>query len=365
MVLIGLTGPARSGKDTAADRLCDKERFLRAAFADVMRDAVVAITGVSEELFNSTAKEVPLRDLGVSPRRLMQTLGTDWGRNMVTPEIWLNPVKKKWEDCKDHGLGRMVITDVRFNNEAEWIREQGGHVVHVIVNSHMPTFPIDNPGHPSENGVTFQEGDILLENPMTMTEYSQNVDHMFKYLIYDQNVDMVKSIIDDQTVEPESNYDPYPIEPWDENGNPEAICPEDEPSVLPLMATPLNEPSYLKARIKDLKNEMEFYKNTRPSCSFTELQKEIVDWADGILPNRSAYNALAKMMMEEIPELIASGGQDPLEIADVFILMMDYAHLQKVDILSAIREKMKINMDRTWAIGKNGLLTHVEKEEKS
>lgn len=93
--------------------------------------------------------------------------------------------------------------------------------------------------------------------------------------------------------------------------------------------------------------------------SLPQLQQEIGEWADKLIPNRTAHNALTKMVMEEIPELIAGGLADPLEIADIGILLLDVAYLQGVNIEQAIEDKMNINRGRDWDVDKNtGLMHH-------
>ena len=95
------------------------------------------------------------------------------------------------------------------------------------------------------------------------------------------------------------------------------------------------------------------------SMSLHELQQEIADWADTLNPHRTPLSLIAKML-EELGELIASDRQnDPLELADVFILALDLAHIQGVDIADAVIRKMQINRMREWRIADNGAMSHV------
>jgi len=90
MRLIGLTGPAGSGKDTVARLLCEQHGFVQMAFADPLRAMLKAGLGLTdEELHRRDLKEAPLEWLGKSPRQLLQTLGTEWGRQHVHPHLWL------------------------------------------------------------------------------------------------------------------------------------------------------------------------------------------------------------------------------------------------------------------------------------
>lgn len=94
-------------------------------------------------------------------------------------------------------------------------------------------------------------------------------------------------------------------------------------------------------------------------CPQTSLRTLIVEWADEVFPQRTVLNAIQKMMMEEIPEYLMDRG-NPMELADLGILLYDIAHLDGVDLDDAIRRKMKINKFRVWAIDpRTGLLNHV------
>lgn len=87
----------------------------------------------------------------------------------------------------------------------------------------------------------------------------------------------------------------------------------------------------------------------------------IVEWADSVFPNRTITDAIQKMMLEEIPEYLMAQ-DDPMELADIGILLYDIAHLAGVDLDSAILKKMEINKKRSWAIDSTtGMLNHTKK----
>ena len=90
-----------------------------------------------------------------------------------------------------------------------------------------------------------------------------------------------------------------------------------------------------------------------------DLQREITEWADEIIPHRTSQKALIKML-GEISELFENPS-DELEMADIAILMFDYFHLEGVDIVEAVRKKMAINRQREWEVDeKTGMLNHVK-----
>lgn len=94
------------------------------------------------------------------------------------------------------------------------------------------------------------------------------------------------------------------------------------------------------------------------------LQHRITTWADQVFPSRTPEGALHKMMVHELPELLNGGLDDPLEYADVLILLLDIASLRGIDAISAAHEKMSINERRQWAVDpRTGLMSHTKEAE--
>lgn len=136
MILIGLTGRAGCGKDTIASFLCEAHGFVQIALADPLRDGLKAMFGVTDEqLHRRDLKEAPIDWIGRSPRELLQTLGTEWGREHVAADLWLRVAARRIDRIKAsppclHVAG-IVVSDIRFENEADWLREHGGQVWHI------------------------------------------------------------------------------------------------------------------------------------------------------------------------------------------------------------------------------------------
>lgn len=89
-----------------------------------------------------------------------------------------------------------------------------------------------------------------------------------------------------------------------------------------------------------------------------KLTDEVFDWAEATFPRRTDQSMFLKMY-SEIGEMIDSDG-DRLEVADVFILLLDYAKRKKIDITASVREKLVINQQRDWAVDVNGVMSHVK-----
>jgi hypothetical protein len=165
MMLIGLTGKARCGKDTIADVLVEDHGFTRVAFADPLKLAVGSILGMNA----ATLEEFKDNELdfldGVTPRRMLQTLGTEWGRETIHPEIWIRIAREKIQLLQEMGNHNIVITDVRFDNEAELLALESGVVFQVV----RPGGP-EVEGHASEEGVSSQLCNGVIYNTGTKEE---------------------------------------------------------------------------------------------------------------------------------------------------------------------------------------------------
>ncbi len=160
--LIGIAGRARTGKDTVAGFIIAAQGGYRYSFADPIRRMLAQLGVDMSDPYWQSRKEDLIPALGVSPRHMMQTLGTEWGRQLINPDLWLVMAQQA---LLTNGPG-MVVPDVRFDNEAEWIRKHGGRIIHLV----RPTAS-DVAPHASENGVARDESrDILLFNTGTLDE---------------------------------------------------------------------------------------------------------------------------------------------------------------------------------------------------
>jgi hypothetical protein len=176
-MIIGLCGAAGAGKDTVAERLVFMHGFLQFAFADPIYEAVSVITGLEvHELKDRSRKENCLGWISHSPRRLLQSLGTEWGRDMIHPEIWVMSLMQRVEGVRD-----AVITDVRFNNEAEAILARGGEVWRVV--GREANIGKEASGHSSEGGVADKYVSATVQNSGTLDDLWGAVDGAYERLL--------------------------------------------------------------------------------------------------------------------------------------------------------------------------------------
>lgn len=167
-MLIGLTGRAGAGKDTAAAYMAQAHRFMPLAFATPLRRMLQAGLGLTEEHFATAEKNEPIDWLNRSPRQLMQTLGTEWARAHIGPKIWVDVATRELD--KLAGLD-VVFTDVRFENEAAMIRERGGIIVRLVRHAARPVN-----SHVSEAGFKLQMNDREILNNGTLFQLYDQLD---------------------------------------------------------------------------------------------------------------------------------------------------------------------------------------------
>jgi len=169
-MLIGMCGAAGSGKDTVADIL----GFERVAFADPLYEMVAIVTGMTpDEMRGRETKERTIDWLGHSPRQLLQTLGTEWGRDTISQTIWIDTAMRRVRRLLDDGRD-VVITDVRFDNEAAAVKAAGG-VVWQVVRGAGGIHGLAA-RHSSESGVSPVLIDRVLGNWSTIERLRQTVE---------------------------------------------------------------------------------------------------------------------------------------------------------------------------------------------
>jgi len=155
--IIGITGPAQCGKDTVADYIIDKRpAYRKTSFADPMKEMLCSGLGLTYEQLHGSLKDVIDVFYNCTPRHMLQTLGTEWGRDIIDGDIWIKAMEYRLSDIG----GTFIIPDVRFENEAEFVRKHG-RLIHIRGRD-------DNieagANHVSESGVNCGNTDIVIHN---------------------------------------------------------------------------------------------------------------------------------------------------------------------------------------------------------
>lgn len=161
--ILGLSGWARNGKDTVADHLISKYGYERISFAAPMKEALYRL---NPKITIDNVVSTPIRigvdvygwdDLkthGPEVRELLQRFGTEVGRELWGEDFWVNAAIDTIEDGS-----RVVVSDVRYPNEADAIKKLGGEVWRIV----RPGFGAAN-GHASEHALNDYKFDHILDN---------------------------------------------------------------------------------------------------------------------------------------------------------------------------------------------------------
>lgn len=180
--IIALCGFTGVGKDTVARVMCEQHGFARAAFADPMRAMLLALDpiiplgwqdangggyerlssllhGADSVSFDTAKRKYP------EVRRLLQRLGTEAGREVLGDDIWIRLAMEKIA-----GRAKVVVTDLRFENEYQALYNRNAVFVHVTRPEHGP---INN--HQSEQLDYARIADYIIANDGTTDDLMQKV----------------------------------------------------------------------------------------------------------------------------------------------------------------------------------------------
>ena len=200
-MIIGTIGFIGCGKGTVADILVEKYGFVKLSFADAVKDATAAIFGWQRALLEGDTEESRIfretRDewwsektgKHITPRYMLQIMGTEAGRDVFHKDIWVYALERKMEMYQN-----VVIADVRFPNEIDWMRSKGGFAVRVtrgpdpdwydtaiIANKEQNTdLMINYPIHYSEWAWAGQIMDYQLDNNGSISMLEADIGHMLK-----------------------------------------------------------------------------------------------------------------------------------------------------------------------------------------
>lgn len=169
MRIVGVCGYMGSGKSEVAKHLVENHCWKRVPFAAPLKAMLLSL-GLTEEHINGKLKDQPCDLLGgKTPRWAMQSLGTEWGRNLIHPDLWV----QAWKAALPNGAcPGVVVDDVRFKNEKLEIARMGG----VLIEIARPGFERKSE-HSSEGGIS---GDMTIINNGTLDDLRRRVDWMLK-----------------------------------------------------------------------------------------------------------------------------------------------------------------------------------------
>jgi hypothetical protein len=169
-------GTAGAGKDEVAQHLSTMHGYVQYALATPIKRMLAALPNM--ELYKWADRFWKDRDphplFGVTRRHMARTLGTEW-RNTICEDMWLRLAKHAFDQ---HAQEQpcptgMVISDIRFQHEVDWLRANGGELVIVIRDNGLDT---EQPEHASEAGVRTELSDHKIYNTGTLVDLYAAVD---------------------------------------------------------------------------------------------------------------------------------------------------------------------------------------------
>lgn len=205
-MILGFVGLIGCGKGAASDILVNKHGFIKESFANGVKDATAPIFGWDRAMLEGDTEESRIwretpdsfwsEKLGkpFTPRLALQLMGTDAGRNVFHPDLWVHSLLKRVDPNKNY-----VIADVRFPNEIDMVKKAGGKVIRIVRGpepawfEHAKSFNYitsfdgskqtmkDYPDvHYSEWAWVGKSFDGVIRNEGTLKELEENVDQLIK-----------------------------------------------------------------------------------------------------------------------------------------------------------------------------------------
>lgn len=186
-MIIGVIGHARSGKDTIAEYLIDKYNFKRYSLAQPMKEACKIIFDWDDDWVYGNLKEDVDERWGISPRQVLQHIGTEWGQYALCeafPQfkkstgrfMWCKAFEYWYERNRSSALN-IVIPDIRFPHEVEFFRNFNNMYKTTILKVEREIDTSDPKyQHESERLIDGLEADEIVDNNGSMKALYKKID---------------------------------------------------------------------------------------------------------------------------------------------------------------------------------------------
>jgi len=178
-MIIGVTGHIGSGKNEVG-KVLEHFGYRQVALADTLKTMALALDPIVEtyhfpkhpERLRTVVGLLGWEKAKANPevRRLLQRLGTEAGREILGESVWISALQTRMASLlATDNVKDFVVTDVRFPNEADWIRDLNGQVWKVLRQG------CNGDRHASERGVGEIDADVYITNDGTLEELWQRV----------------------------------------------------------------------------------------------------------------------------------------------------------------------------------------------
>lgn len=185
-MIIGLSSYATGGKDTVARFIQElqPEKWEVKKFSGKLKEIASILTGIPEHMFEdqdfktSILGEEWWKNYGdfyhqTTVRDFLQILGTDAIRNGLHTNAWVNALMADYKPAKmdQYNPSNWIITDCRFPNEAQAVKDNGGVVIRIV----RPGIEPVN-AHPSETALDNWDFDYKIANASDLISLKQSVE---------------------------------------------------------------------------------------------------------------------------------------------------------------------------------------------
>lgn len=173
--IIGLTGRKRAGKDSAAqiiNQITNYESF-NLSFAGPLKKAVSEVFGIQ---ITDQNKEIALPLWNATPRQLLQNVGDQL--KTLYQDIFIRSMESRIHNINQFPSPKdnlIIITDVRFNNEAEYVLSKGGVIIEINADQRLGK---RNDNHCSEDGIDQKYVDYVIYNNDDTKEFKQEIERL-------------------------------------------------------------------------------------------------------------------------------------------------------------------------------------------
>lgn len=181
--VIGICGKKFNGKDTIADYLVENYGYTKISLGDALKRGLKEIFGFTNEQLWGNKKEEIDTYWKVTPREIMQYIGTDCLRIKIGTDfphignnLWIMALEKNIASLIEQGITNIVIPDLRFPNEEKIVKKFNGIIIRVV----RPSIKM-NDDHISENSFEEITCDYTLENN-TLEQLHTDIDDLICYL---------------------------------------------------------------------------------------------------------------------------------------------------------------------------------------
>lgn len=172
--VFGLAGAKRHGKDTMAEAI---KEFFPGIYLDSVASPIHRFAADNFEYTEENKEDIipwltSPNGNTVTQRDIQTLLGTEYGRNMIDPDLWVKLLDRR---IKKVGATSFCNPSIRFENEAKHIKENNGLIIFV----YRPDYPVDT-SHESEKGINTGYIDEFIVNNGTVEDLKRKVTDLLR-----------------------------------------------------------------------------------------------------------------------------------------------------------------------------------------